>query len=246
MLPGFDSAFASGDNAYPAVGVLFDGSNDYYTRGANYTGLSNGFRWTVSFWFRRNGVGTLQRILGDDGASNKFNLHFQADNTIRMIGKDSGGTTRLDMQTSTAVSTTTSWHHCVLSVQATFDAKMYLDDVNVTSITTQSATSTELSRTDHSVGADVSGSNKLNADIADMFFTPSYIGLSTESNRRKFITSSLRPVDLGSDGSIPFGTAPILFQRVRPGGIAADFTTNRGTGGGMTMTGTTTLSATNP
>ena len=249
MLPGFDPAGMGNDSAYPAVGVLFDGANDYYTRGANFTGLTDGRRWTVSFWFRRNGgTGTLQRVMGDDGAGNKFNLRFNAGNTIQMIGTDSGGTTRVDVTSTAAYSDTTTWHHFLFSVSTLGHvAYMYVDDVDVSSVATLSSTNNvELSRTNHSLGADTDGTDKLNADLADVLFHNSFLDISSEANRRKFITSSHRPVDLGSDGSIPFGTAPILFQRVRPGGVAGDFTTNRGTGGGMTMTGTTTLSATNP
>jgi hypothetical protein len=70
--------------------------------------------------------------------------------------------------------------------------------------------------------------------LADLWFsqTPSFVDLSVTANRRKFINADLTPVDLGTTGTAPFGTAPTIYQSIRPGGVAADFLTNRGAAGG--------------
>ena len=62
--------------------------------------------------------------------------------------------------------------------------------------------------------------------------TPSFVDLTIEANRRKFINRDLSPVDLGATGTNPFGYQPALYMSVRPGGVPADIGINRGLGGG--------------
>jgi hypothetical protein len=83
---------------------------------------------------------------------------------------------------------------------------------------------------------DVSGviSAAVHAALGDAWIsnTPSFVDLSVVANRRKFISSQYTPVDLGNDGSAPFGYQPAMYMSVRPGGVATDILTNRGVGGG--------------
>lgn len=62
--------------------------------------------------------------------------------------------------------------------------------------------------------------------------TPAFVDLSVTANRRKFIDRALQPVDLGADGSAPFGYQPAMYMSIRPGGVATDILLNRGVGGG--------------
>jgi hypothetical protein len=52
------------------------------------------------------------------------------------------------------------------------------------------------------------------------------------------------PMDLGTDGSTLLGVQPLVFNEVRPGGVPADFVTNRGSAGNPTQIGTNTYSST--
>ena len=54
-----------------------------------------------------------------------------------------------------------------------------------------------------------------------------------EANRRKFIDVDGKPVDLGSDGSTPTGTVPLMFFS----GPTDDWHINKGSVGGFTETG---------
>jgi hypothetical protein len=63
-----------------------------------------------------------------------------------------------------------------------------------------------------------------------------FLDISVEANRRKFINAAGDPVDLGSDGSTPTSTAPIVYQN----GDFTNFETNQGTGGNFTVTGALT------
>jgi hypothetical protein len=84
---------------------------------------------------------------------------------------------------------------------------------------------------------------KTNACLAEVYINlAEYVDLSVEANRRKFISSAGKPVNLGASGSVPTGTAPIMYFK----GPASAFPTNLGTGGNFTVTGTLTDGSTNP
>jgi len=83
---------------------------------------------------------------------------------------------------------------------------------------------------------DVSGviSAAVHPTLADAWIsnTPSFVDLSIVANRRKFIAPDMTPIDLGNDGSAPFGYQPAMYMSIRPGGVATDILLNRGVGGG--------------
>lgn len=83
-------------------------------------------------------------------------------------------------------------------------------------------------------------------DLAEFWWDDQYIDWSVEANRLKFVSAAGAPVDLGTDGSTPFSTAPNIYLSVRDGDAASAFCTNRGTGGDFTQNGTLTLSTNNP
>ena len=72
------------------------------------------------------------------------------------------------------------------------------------------------------------------------------LDFSIVSNRRKFLSAGGKPVFLGADGSLPTGTAPIIYQHLDDGEAVANFATNRGTGGDFTITGTLDTGSTSP
>ncbi|WP_374374491.1 hypothetical protein [Dongia sp.] len=83
-------------------------------------------------------------------------------------------------------------------------------------------------------------------DIAELWFDDSFIDFSILANRRKFMNDEGKPIDLGADGSLPTGNAPLIYLSVRPGDTAADFLVNRGTGNNFTQSGVLTLADTSP
>lgn len=87
---------------------------------------------------------------------------------------------------------------------------------------------------------------------ADFYFTStgSFVDLSQEANRRKFISASGGALYLGADGTGAFGVQPVVFLTVTGGGAAntADtFAQNNGNGGAFAETnGPLTLSVSSP
>lgn len=115
---------------------------------------------------------------------------------------------------------------------------LYVDDVEDLSggaiFDGEAAHTVDYTRTEWAVGGRSDGANKLNGCLAEVFLDINeYIDLSIEANRRKFIDTNGKPVNLGVDGSIPFGSPPILYLANE----ASTFHTNLGTGGDFSVTG---------
>lgn len=86
-------------------------------------------------------------------------------------------------------------------------------------------------------------------DVAEGYFnTAEYLDLSDSSNIALFIDSGGAPVDLGSDGSNPTGTAPYAFFHIADTSTTpSDFETNLGSGGSVSLLGDAlTMASTGP
>ena len=138
-------------------------------------------------------------------------------------------------------------HHLISVNCATQTVQYYVNDVPIT-LTSGGWTSTgSFHFTTFSNGwlFDVgSGFGLAFPAFADVWFanTSSFIDLTVTANRRKFINSDLTPVDLGSDGSLPLGHPPPIFQTILSGGVPNDFLINRGIGPDFTLHSDITLS----
>ena len=212
-------------------GVNFDGTNDYLTRGADLTGADSSGRWSGSVWFKRAATG--QMILYAGTTTRPLVLFGATDNLI-IQGRNSGGTIVLSINTS-PITDTASWHHVMWSVDLENAANrhLYVDGVSDLNVGTYEDEEIDFSRTDHAIGASTGGGLKYNGCFADLWLAfGQYIDLSLAANRLKFYNFG-SAVDLGSDGSIPTGTAPIMYFT----GDTATWHTNAGTGGGFTENG---------
>ena len=84
-------------------------------------------------------------------------------------------------------------------------------------------------------------------NIAELYFAPGqYLDFSVVSNRRKFISANGKPVHLGSDGSLPTGTAPVVYFHLDDSESAANFATNAGSGGNFSVNGTAATASSSP
>lgn len=71
-------------------------------------------------------------------------------------------------------------------------------------------------------------------DLAELYINfDAALDLSLEANRRKFITGSLKPANLGINGSLPTGDQPVIYFS----GNSSEFPINKGYGGAFTQTG---------
>lgn len=233
MLPHLLPFFLGGASYAPNF-VQFDGSNDYLTRGAGLTGLSDGKQLTISFWYYDlNKNNDNQKLISTQSGG------------FQMLFDDVNGRHNLIAGSAFNVSTPddtdnfdANRHHIIISVDVTSTSKrwVYIDGVDASpNWNSYNNTNIDLTETNWSIGADPNSINKLQAAIADLWMDDSYIDISNSDNLNKFIKDG-NPVDLGASGENPTGSSPILFHT----GDASAFPTNAGTGGGMTENGSLT------
>lgn len=220
--------------AYTAAnGADFDGTNDYMSRGAGLTGAADGKLFSGSIWFKRGGTAAIMNFTRDDGGF--VFVRFDSDDKINITGHTSGASKILEVRTS-ALTDTASWHHVLWSFDMADSGNrhLYLDDTSDLTAASYTDGSIDFTRSDWGLGATPTGTQKMNACLQEVYINMAEnFDFSVESNRRKFIDASSKPVDLGTDGSTPSGTAPIIYLKSAFG----SFETNDGGGGDFSVTG---------
>jgi hypothetical protein len=234
-----------GGGGYRAVN--FDGTNDHMARTSALTGASANDTGTCSFWIKTAGTGGNQTIfyMLKDGVST---ISIRVATTVMYLQFARTNTSPFplgDIISSGDVADST-WHHVVSSWDisaATTSWRTYVDDVHDGSGFRDRTGDISWDGPDIYVGKDTTGSvNRFNGDIAEFWLDSTYMDLSNSANRRKFISAGGAPVNLGSDGSVPTGSAPLIYLK----GPAARFPTNLTGKGDFTVTGALTNSSTSP
>ena len=230
----------------------FDGTNDYMLRGADLTGNADSKSGIISVWVRLDGGdAVLQNILTNGSTSDNYGIILKRDaaNTLSVLAKTSAQTTILLLRTVGLYTQNAAWRHVLASWDlATAGARsLYITDVSDLNAITFTNGTIDYTKTNFACGALPNSGNKLNGALAEVYFAPGqYLDFSVEANRRKFISSSGKPVNLGADGSTPTGVAPIVYFHLGDGESVANFATNRGTGGNFTITGTLDAASSSP
>ena len=228
-------------------GVNFGGTNEYLARGADLTGNADSKLVTGAFWVRFNsatsGTEEIWSTSTTITTAPRFRVSRFSNEQLVIVGTNSSATSILVVVSSNGVFADTDWHHVCFSFDMSDTAKrhIYIDDVaDLTAITYTNDTIDFSPATgpNHWVGASRgtgTPSSFLPGDLADFWLDfGTYVDLSVSSNRRKFVgASAANSVDLGSDGSTPTGSAPIVFLS----GATSTWHTNDGTGGGFTENG---------
>jgi hypothetical protein len=217
--------------------VLFDGSSDYLTRGAGLTGASDGKSGIVSFWSDlQGGDGSQDTIFYLQGGY--LTCERFSNNKYKIDIYTSGATKSLEIDTSSTYTSSSGMKHILFAWDvATSTAQCYVSDSNDAGTATTLNNTLDYTRSNWGVGARDLGTEKINTKMGDLYFNiAETLDISSTANRRKFIDASGNPVDLGSDGSTPTGSAPIMFFS----GAVASWHTNKGSGGGFTENGTLT------
>lgn len=224
-----------GGAGYAAHAVKLDGTNDYLTRGAGLTGAADSKTGLVSFWINfKGGDATLQRILYA-ATVDLFLVEKRTTNKFRIYGTSSSST-KLELHSSSAYTSSSGWIHFLASWDlSTPETYLYINDANDEGGGGTAVDSTiDLTHSDWGIGAEAAGNQLINADLADFYFEDTFLDISVLANRRKFIDSGGKPVDLGSDGSTPTGSSPLIVLNDQ---VTAGWESNNGTGGGMSENG---------
>ena len=233
------------------------GSDNEYDRGAALSNSPDSKMGTLSCWVKVDDLTTgTHNLIG--GGTGHINIRFPDDGGgdndshfhITMLQSSTGSCVQVSSAANSINEAT--WYHvaaCWNTTTGSQETHLFVngsEDSN--SVTNNSDKLAYWSHSNFEIGDDgFSDSAFLVGDIFDFWLdTQVYFDLTSAANLQKFISGG-KPVDLGSDGSEPTGSAPTVFMRVLAGGSASDFATNRGDGGGMTAVGSTiSLSSTNP
>ena len=224
-----------GSAASTANAVTFDGTNDSMAYASDLTGISDGEACTVSFWIRTSSI-------------NKKFFAFSTQNELEILSSGkltwpllstAGGVNKILFTTNAAINGGT-WTHVLISLEANSTSTRFVyinDSLDSTTWTTYSAA--DLIDWTRGSMYFVENTGKITADFADFYFSTSYIDISVEANRRKFITADGAPAARDANGGYGGADIPLIWFS----GATDNWHTNKGTGGGFTLTGTLTTSA---
>ncbi len=249
IIPPLLGSAVGGGGGYVAKAVHFDGGVQLHTD--SLSSLDNEFV-SCSVWIKA--ASSLSSILWvvDPLNTFTFNLTLIGPDVNPSLGaevnlQDSSGNIPPVLRfTSNGGGMDGSWHNFLFTAKTNLNTvdricKMYLDDVDVTHVTTTDAAAFTMASNGlpFYIGDDTFMEPYI-GDIADLWIGPGVSLLTgtdiSVADRRKFISASGKPVDPSG-----FPSAPMLFS-----GDAATFPINQGSGGPFTLTGTLTNASTSP
>lgn len=160
---------------------------------------------------------------------------------------NAGGGTNRTFYTTSSVTSASGWVH----FWCTWDNDsngyyIYLNGSNDTNATTWFIFDVAYaSASNWYVGCASDGSSsKLNGALAELWFDPTSY-MSAVGDVDKFRAGG-KPKDLGATGSVPTGSTPIAYLHLDDGEAAANFATNRGSGGNFSVTGALDTASSSP
>lgn len=215
----------------------------YLKRGGGLTSAADSKLLTFSFWIRKNtdvagSSAVIAAATALNGGTERTCIFAHTSGTIAVLGRNAAGTTILDQRSS--VIPLGPWVHVLGSFDMNSSTRrhLYINDVSdIAANNTFTNDTFDFTMPDWGIGGMPSGAATLDGSLADVWFAPGvYLELDVEANRRKFIDADGNPVNLGAAGATPTGSPPLVFMS---GAISA-WQTNKGSGGGFTLTGSLT------
>jgi hypothetical protein len=229
----------------------FDGTNDFMTRGAGLNGAADGKLGILSAWIRLDGGDAADQTIFQGattlgGTVSHVRLRRTSANKFEVVTLNAAGSTLFTLTSSSTFTSSATWLHVLSSWDCASTATLYVNDVSQ-AVVTPTNDLIDYTLADWAVGAQASGGTKVNGCIAEVYFQMGqYLDITLVSNRRKFYSPSGKPVFLGTDGSLPTGTAAISYHHLSDGESVAALQVNRGSGGNYAITGALTTGSTTP
>ena len=235
---GYGSVTGGGAPKIAAIlGATFDGVADYLTRGSDYTGNADSKIALIAFRIRMLAGSDGSSIVLATAAGSKIAVQRQADNTVKVFCRNAANVTVLDMTTTSTLTADGNYHNFVVGVDTSSSGGclIYHNDVDVTNLVTRVDDLIDMTTVEHTIGAAPAFTNKLAAEFNFLYGNYAQtLDVSAEATRRKFFTAS------GAVAISPFGNGvvsglaqPLIYHA----GRYDQWHINKGTGGGMTVTG---------
>lgn len=222
-----------------SVNTAVFSSGNYARSTTALTGVSDGRAFTLSLWAKfTGGDGVVQRIFSiSNSTAPKLALTKTATNKIQIYAVSPGGTVLLTAENTTSITTSSGWVHVYCAVDAltgTTNHKLYIDGVNeYTNSALSNAADIDMATSTPrlTIGYSEADANPMTGELAEVWFNDAYL-----DNLAGFYSGG-SPVNLGSDGSTPLGSAPALYLS-RNGSGNSWATDSSGNGNTLTVTGT--------
>ena len=223
----------------------FDGTNDYLSTSPSNLGISNGKKFTMSFWY-------------EPSVDSVDELFFAQNNNTFFIGRTTSGQLRVRYKSNTTtvigdvfspankITVAGGKTHILIVIDttqtnATDRVKISFNGGAIETLT--DSTSPVLDgvidiTTDPTIliGSKIAGNDKIRGNLGQFYLAEDAVDISVQANRELFVSgtgANANPVDLGSDGSKPTGSSPIVYMNNTYG----SFQTNLGSGGNFSVTG---------
>jgi len=244
MLPGIVPAIAR--PRYRPNAVNFDGTTTVLSRGAGLTGAVDGTQMLCSAWLKKSAdtSGTPIGGIGVAGAAgSRVAVLTSSLGVIKLTGSNSSGTVIGDIASSASYLAASGWNHFLASFDLTSTSKrwVFVNDVSdLATVATYTNASIDWTLVDWFISGGGTSNAKWSGDMADMMLWPTYLDLSVTANRRLFIDTIRKPVDPAA--AIAALGAPLI----RLSGATSGWPTNKGGGGGFTLSGTLADATTRP
>lgn len=225
-----------------AAGDWYAGGLIHYqhTTGKTSTYADGSTGFTVSVWVRPTTDNTFPTFFAVDsvipplGDSTKRLLQFssgQGDITVN-VKQVPGTDLKTYFTTSNKPLIANQWNHILVAIdQWAPEWILYVNDVRETTVSQEFQASATLTWTNlgSTIGIVNTGTSSgfLDGDLAEVWYDDTFIDISIEANRRKFITADGKPESLSLTGSLPTGSQPRCY--LRGGGAEQTAGTNSGT-----------------
>lgn len=232
-------------SGFSVDGADFDGTNDFATRGAGLTGVTDSKLGLICFWMRLDGsVGNMDILRG---VGIRGRLFRASSGVLQLAFTSTTGSAALGISTVGTFSANAAWKWIAASWDMTDTAKrhLYVGDTSDLSVVVYNDLLLDYTEADYGFGASTAGANKLNGCLAEFFFFPGvYLDLSVQANRRLFFGADGKPVDPAA-AIVTLGS-PAIYMHLDDGETANNFVSNDGTGGAFTVTGSLDTASTSP
>ena len=242
-LNGVVARSGRGPSQFNAPYSDLDGVADYLSRTTAPAGIADGKAFTLHFAMNPD-ASTGQVITFASSTTNRFLCYFNSARKIEVQAANSDGSTIFAVESSVV---------CALGRNYVVEVSVDLSNsanraLVINGVIDSSATWPVYTNADidfsiantpsrYYIGATATPSSYFNGRLGNVFFDTRYIDLSAPANLAKFITGTgidAKPVDLGANGELPFGTPPLIYLPMygnnagKNYGTGGDFTVNSG------------------
>lgn len=199
-----------GGSVYVTTSADYPGTDDYMEKGSALTSVASGRKGILSFWARADAFSTNPSFLATGSQSLTCRSSTAGGLTLDLYRADGTVIVSIGASSNTSVS---QWAHFLWSWD--MDAGYWFAKngaLEISSSTTFGVDVAYADATNWRIGEQLDGNGDYNGLMSEYYLnTVDSLDLTNNSNIAKFI-KLLRPVSLGSNGSIPTGAQPILYM----------------------------------